>query len=95
MRSLMISQRLLGTRKVVLVHHTDCGMARFKDEELADAVEADTGFRPPFSLGAYTDVAESVRAAARLLAESPFVVADEVVGFVFDVETGGLITVDL
>lgn len=94
-RSLMISQRLLGTRKIVLVHHTDCGMARFKDEELADAVEADTGVRPPFALGAYTDVAESVRAAARLLEESPFVHADEVVGFVFDVETGGLIPVDL
>lgn len=94
-RSLLISQRLLGTRKIVLVHHTDCGMARLKDDEFADAVEADTGVRPTFAMGSYTDVAESVRDAAKLLQESPFIVAEEIVGFVFDVEAGGLIPVDL
>jgi carbonic anhydrase len=94
-RSLMISQRLLGTKQIVLVHHTDCGMERFSDEELAAAVEQDTGHRPEFPLGSYRNVVEDVQHTAQRIAESPFLTAKEVIGFVFDVESGALIPVDL
>ncbi|MCX6512482.1 MAG: carbonic anhydrase, partial [Actinobacteria bacterium] len=94
-RSLMISQRLLGTKQIVLVHHTDCGMERFSDEELAAAVEQDTGHRPEFPLGSYRNVVEDVQHTAQRIAESPFLASKEIIGFVFDVESGELIPVDL
>ena len=86
-RSLAISQRLLGTREIVLIHHTDCGMLTFKD----DAVKADTGLRPPFALEAFADPAEDVKQSMRRIANSPFVPhKDAVRGFVYHVETGKL-----
>jgi carbonic anhydrase len=90
-RSLTISQRLLGTRAIVLIHHTDCGMLTFKDDELKDAILADTGIRPPFALEAFPDVDEDVRQSIARIEASPFLPhTDRVRGFVYDVETGRL-----
>ena len=94
LRSLLISQRLLGTREVMLIHHTDCGMQRFEDEPLKDEIERETGARPPFALGAFPDLEENVRRSLALLRESPFVVhTDSLRGFVYQVETGRLVEV--
>ena len=90
-RSVMISQRLLGTREVMLIHHTDCGMQTFRDEELQDAVERDTGVRPPFAIGTFTDLEGDVRESIARLRASPFLVhKDTIRGFVYQVETGRL-----
>jgi carbonic anhydrase len=90
-RSLMISQQLLGTREIVLVHHTGCGMLGFRDDDLKARIEAETGLRPPFALEAFPDVdADVVQSIARIKA-SPFIpVKDAVRGFVYEVETGRL-----
>jgi carbonic anhydrase len=90
-RSLAISQRLLGTREVVLIHHTDCGMLTFTDADFRDQIETDTGVRPPWSAEAFDDIEEDVRRSARRITRSPFVPhTDQVRGFVFDVATGRL-----
>lgn len=90
-RSLAISQRLLGTREVVLVHHTDCGMQTSTDEEFAAALEQDTGSAPTWSGGFFPDVDGDVRAAlARVRASAFLPFRDRVRGFVFDVSTGRL-----
>lgn len=90
-RSLAISQRLLGTREIVLIHHTDCGMLTFKDDAVKADIEADTGLRPPFALEAFADPAEDVKQSMRRIANSPFVPhKDAVRGFVYHVETGKL-----
>jgi carbonic anhydrase len=90
-RSLAISQRLLGTREVALVHHTDCGMTTFTDEELASEIEADTGQRPPWDIGAFEDVRDDVRRGIHKLAADPFLpYKDSIRGFVYDVFTGAL-----
>ena len=90
-RSLVISQRLLGTREIVLVHHTDCGMVKFTDDGLKAEIEKDTGIRPPWAMEAFTDPdADVLQSIARLKA-SPFIpVRDAIRGFVFEVETGRL-----
>jgi carbonic anhydrase len=91
LRSLLISQRLLGTRDVMLVHHTGCGLLDFTDDELADAVERDTGVRPPFALGAISDLDEDMRLSIRTVADCPYLPHREVVrGFVYEVATGKL-----
>jgi carbonic anhydrase len=90
-RSLTISQRSLGTREIVLIHHTDCGMLTFKDDELKDAILADTGIRPPFAMEAFPDVDEDVLQSIARIEASPFLPhTDRVRGFVYDVETGRL-----
>ncbi|HEY5656421.1 MAG TPA: carbonic anhydrase [Myxococcota bacterium] len=90
-RSLMISQRLLGTREIMLIHHTDCGMLTFTDGELKDAVEKETGVRPPFALGAFSDLEEDVRNSIARIQASPFLVHKETVrGFVYELDTGRL-----
>ena len=90
-RSLAISQRLLGTREIVLIHHTDCGMLTFGDDEVKAAIEAETGMRPPFALESFDDPYADVRQSLRRLEASPFVPhRDAVRGFVFDVATGRL-----
>lgn len=90
-RSLAISQRLLGTREIVLIHHTDCGMLTFKDDALRAQIEEDTGLRPPFALEAFSDPADDVRQSIRRIQSSPFVPhKDSLRGFVYDVETGRL-----
>jgi len=88
-RSLVISQRLLGTREIVLIHHTDCGMVKFTDDELKSAIEQDTGIRPPWATEAFTDLDSDVRQSIARLKASPFVPhKDAIRGLVFDVETG-------
>jgi carbonic anhydrase len=94
-RSLVISQRLLGTREIVLVHHTDCGMLTFEDDDVKRQIEADVGLRPSFALEAFPDVEADIRQSIRRLRESPFLQYDEAVrGFVYDVGSGRLIEVD-
>lgn len=91
LRSLVISQRLLGTEEVILVHHTDCGMLTFEDEALKDAIEADTGERPDFPFHAFSDLEGSVRTSIERIKENPFIPRkDSVRGFVYEVETGRL-----
>ena len=90
-RSLTISQRLLGTREVMLIHHTDCGMLTFSDAELKQAIQKDTGIRPPFAMEAFSDLEEDVRQSIARIKASPFVVhKDAIRGFVYEVETGRL-----
>ncbi|UCE86756.1 MAG: carbonic anhydrase [Deltaproteobacteria bacterium] len=90
-RSLTISQRLLGTREIMLIHHTGCGMLTFTDEELKDAIQKDTGVRPPFAIDTFADLEDDVRQSMARIHASPFVVhKDAVRGFVYDVETGRL-----
>ena len=90
-RSLAISQRLLGTTEIVLIHHTDCGMLTFKDDGLKSQIEEDTGLRPPFALEAFSDPEDDVRQSVRRIQSSPFVPRkDKIRGFVYDVETGRL-----
>jgi len=90
-RSLAISQRLLGTREIVLIHHTDCGMLTFDDTEFRDSIEADTGARPDWASQAFPDVDQDVRDSVGRITGSPFVPhTDQVRGFVFDVATGRL-----
>ena len=91
LRSLVISQRLLGTREIMLIHHTGCGMLSFRDDELKAEIEADTGLRPAFAFEAFPDLEEDVRQSMRRIMASPFVpVKDHIRGFVYDVETGRL-----
>jgi carbonic anhydrase len=91
LRSLVISQRLLGTREVVLVHHTDCGMLTFTDADMKARIRAEVGSEPPFSFEAFTDLDASVRRSIARIRESLFVPhRDHVRGFVYDVRTGAL-----
>ena len=90
-RSLVISQRLLGTREVVIIQHTDCGMLTFRDDDVKDAIEADTGLRPSFAMEAFGDLEENVRQSIRRVRANPFIPAkDSVRGFVYDCATGRL-----
>ena len=90
-RSLSISQRLLGTTEIILIHHTDCGMAKTTEDEFKGAVEAETGIRPPWAVEAFTDAAADVRQSVARIMASPFIPHKEAVrGFVFDVGTGRL-----
>jgi len=90
-RSLTISQRLLGTREIMLVHHTDCGMLTFTDAELEEAIEKETGTRPAFSIQSFSNLEENVRKSIAQIQASPFIPHKEVIrGFVYEVETGNL-----
>jgi carbonic anhydrase len=90
-RSLAISQRLLGTREIILIHHTDCGMLTFTDDDFRAAIQADTGIRPAWSAEAFSDLDADVRQSIARIKASPFVPhKDSVRGFVFDVATGKL-----
>jgi carbonic anhydrase len=88
-RSLVISQRLLGTTEVALIHHTRCGMLTFTDDQFKAAIEADTGLRPTWAAEAFGDLDGDVRQSIARVKASPFVPhSDQVRGFVFDVDTG-------
>ncbi len=94
-RSLSISQRLLGTDEVALIQHTSCGLLTFTDEEFADGLEADIGERPAWSAGAFADLEQSVRDGLARVEASPFVPrSDGLRGFVYDLETGELRELD-
>jgi carbonic anhydrase len=91
LRSLAISQHLLGTEEIVLIHHTDCGMLRITDEEFASKLEDETGERPGWPVHAFDDLEGSVRDSVDRIRSSPFVPnTDRVRGFVYEVETGRL-----
>jgi carbonic anhydrase len=90
-RSLTISQRLLGTREIMLIHHTDCGMLTFTDAGLKEDIQRETGIRPPFAMDAFSDIEGDVRQSMERIKASPFVVhKDAIRGFVYEVETGRL-----
>jgi carbonic anhydrase len=90
-RSLAISQRLLGTREIILIHHTDCGMLTFTDEDFRDSIQQDTGVRPPWHSEAFAEPEDDVRASIERITGSPFVPdRSSVRGVVFDVATGTL-----
>jgi carbonic anhydrase len=90
-RSLAISQRLLGTREIILIHHTDCGMLTFTDDAFKRSIQDDVGIKPAWSAEAFPDLEEDVRQSVARIKASPFVpVKDSVRGFVFDVATGRL-----
>jgi carbonic anhydrase len=90
-RSLAISQRLLGTEEIVLIHHTDCGMLTFSDDEFRRQVQTDTGIKPEWAAEAFDDLEEDVRQSIARIQSSPFIPRkDSVRGFVYDVQTGRL-----
>ena len=88
-RSLAISQRLLGTREIILIHHTDCGMLTFTDDEFKAGIAAEVGIEPPWAAEAFSDLDADVRQSVKRIKGSPFIPhTDSVRGFVFDVATG-------
>ncbi len=89
-RSLAISQRLLGTDEVILIHHTDCGMLTFKDDDFKASVEADTGIKPAWAVETFPDLDADVRQSLARVKASPFIPHKNVRGFVYEVETGKL-----
>ena len=90
-RSLVISQRLLGTKEIILIHHSDCGMVTFSDDAVKAQIKEDTGIRPPFALEAFPDAADDVRQSIARIKANPFIPhRDSVRGFVYDVTTGKL-----
>ena len=90
-RSLAISQRLLGTREIILIHHTDCGMLTFTDDAFKQSIQQETGLKPAWAAEAFPDLEEDVRQSLKRVRTSPFIPhTDEVRGFVFDVATGRL-----
>lgn len=90
-RSLLISQRKLGTTAIMLIHHTQCGMLGFTDDELKAEIEAETGLRPPFALEAFPDLDADVRQSIARIRTSPYLPHRDIVrGFVYEVETGRL-----
>ena len=90
-RSLAISQRLLGTREIVVIHHTDCGMLTFTDDDFKRSILEETGLRPAWAAEAFPDVHEDVRQSLRRVQASPFITGTTSLrGFVFDVATGEL-----
>jgi carbonic anhydrase len=90
-RSLVLSQRAMGTRTIVLVHHTDCGLAKVSEDDLRQELEAETGMRPTWAFDSFRDPFADVRQSIRRLQASPWLQsADDIRGFVYDVETGRL-----
>jgi carbonic anhydrase len=90
-RSLSISQRLLGTREIMLIHHTDCGLQKTTEDEFKGAIEAETGIRPHWAVEAFTYAEQDVRQSIGRIKASPFIPhKDSIRGFVFDVATGKL-----
>jgi carbonic anhydrase len=90
-RSLAISQRLLGTREIMLIHHTDCGMLTFTDDEFKRSILEETGIKPHWGAESFPDLQEDVRQSIARIKASPFVPhTDAIRGFVFDVATGKL-----
>ena len=90
-RSLAISQRLLGTEEIILIHHTDCGMFTFTDDQFKADIQAELGIKPEWAAEAFSDIDEDVRQSMARIKASPFIPRKESVrGFVYDVKTGQL-----
>ena len=93
-RSLAISQRLLGTREIILIHHTDCGMLTFTDDAFKRSIEQETGVRPEWAAESFNDIDADVRQSIARIKASPFIPhKDSIRGFVFDVGSGKLLEV--
>jgi carbonic anhydrase len=89
-RSLSISQHLLATEEIILIHHTDCGMLTFTDDEFRSRLQKETGIRPEWAAEAFSDLDEDVRQSIGRIKASPFIPRKNVRGFVYDVATGTL-----
>jgi carbonic anhydrase len=90
-RSLSISQRLLGTEEIILIHHTDCGMLTFTDDEFKRSIQDDVGIKPEWAAESFADLDEDVRQSIARINASPFIPhKGSVRGFVYEVETGRL-----
>jgi carbonic anhydrase len=90
-RSLAISQRLLGTEEIILIHHTDCGMLTFRDDDFKDSIEKETGIKPDWAAEAFSDLDVDVRQSIARLQASPFIPNKGAIrGFVYDVQSGRL-----
>ena len=90
-RSLAISQRLLGTEEIILIHHTDCGMLTFQDDDFRRQIQEDTGIKPQWAAESFADLEEDVRQSKARIEASPFVPnKDSIRGFIYDVDTGRL-----
>ncbi|GII34929.1 beta-class carbonic anhydrase [Planotetraspora mira] len=90
-RSLAISQRLLGTREIILIHHTDCGMLTFTDDAFKESIQSEVGIKPDWSAESFSDLDEDVRQSVSRIRTDPFIPHTESVrGFVYEVETGRL-----
>ena len=89
-RSLAISQHKLGTEEIILIHHTDCGMLTFRDDEFREELQTDTGVKPEWAVEAFSDLDGDVRQSVRRIKNSPFIPKKNVRGFVYEVETGKL-----
>ena len=93
-RSLAISQRLLGTREIILIHHTDCGMLTFTDDAFKRVIEQETGVKPEWAAESFNDIDADVRQSIARIKASPFIPhKDSIRGFVFDVGSGKLLEV--
>jgi carbonic anhydrase len=90
-RSLAISQRLLGTEEIILIHHTDCGMLTFTDDEFKNSIQEETGIKPEWAVESFSDLETDVRQSIARIKASPFIPRkDSIRGFVYEVETGRL-----
>jgi carbonic anhydrase len=89
-RSLAISQRLLGTEEIILIHHTDCGMLTFKDDDFKQSIEEDTGIKPEWAVETFSDLDGDVRQSIARIQASPFIPNKNVRGFVYEVDSGKL-----
>jgi carbonic anhydrase len=90
-RSLAISQRLLGTEEIILIHHTDCGMLTFQDDDFRRQIQDETGIKPPWTAETFSDLEEDVRQSKARIETSPFIPRkDSIRGFIYDVDTGRL-----
>jgi len=94
-RSLAISQRMLGTRQIIIIQHTGCGLLHVSDDDFADSLERETGERPRWKAGGFEDVEDNVRRSMAAVRTSPFIpYTGEVFGFVYDLDTPRLVEVD-
>ena len=89
-RSLAISQRLLGTEEIILIHHTDCGMLTFSDDDFRQSIQDDVGIKPQWAAETFSDLDADVRQSKARIEASPFIPRKNVRGFVYEVETGRL-----
>jgi carbonic anhydrase len=89
-RSLVVSRCMLGTREIMLIHHTNCGMLRLPDDKLKRRLRAETGLEPPFALGGFADLDADVRQSIAAIRSNPYLGADAVRGFVYEVDSGHL-----
>ncbi|HLW45104.1 MAG TPA: carbonic anhydrase [Acidimicrobiales bacterium] len=89
-RSLIISQRLLGTDEIILIHHSNCGMETFTDDAVKDQIQSDTGIRPAFALEAFPKADDDVKQTAARIRANPFIVHKNIRGFLYEVESGRL-----